>query len=689
MILRIIFLSFLLALLQPVLLFAQEGGSEQAIEQLIEEIAESTDAELDYTQLAEDLYYFADNPLNLNEANRADLERIQFLNDYQIEDILAYRRNHGEMLSIYELGRLKSFNAVDIRRIIPFVSVEAPEEEQALKVRNAVRYGRHTLFMRTQFYVQKEKGYTEPENPGDTRYLGDRMKYYTRYQYNYKRKILFGFVGEKDEGEEFFTGTQKQGFDHIAAHFELRDIGRIKSLSLGDYTVRLGQGLALGTGLYSGKSPYVLDLKKSVTGVRKYSSTGENEYFRGLGGTVDLGDFDLTGFVSYKKIDGSIDQTDTLTNEIDVISAFQNTGYHRTMSQMNNRKTVSEFVFGGSLKWHSDFVKIAANYLQYQYGADLNRRYSLNRQYEFQGDFGANLSLDYEANYKNFYFYGEIAGSHNQSYAVLNGALARIAPGFGIAALHRYYARDYQAQYAGGFAEQSSVQNEEGLYFGVEAHPIRNWKVGAYFDMYSFPWLGYRRDGPARGEDYFAQVDFSPNRDLEMYWRFKHETKLENSSENTVGVDPLLPSALTKIRYDLSYPVSSSIELENRVEYAHYTKGDERHENGFMLYQDVAWKPKTFPLVAHFRLAYFDAGYYARLYAYENDILYAFSIPAYSGQGFRSYITLKYTLVDDFLDLWLRYAHTHYTDRETVGSGLTEVQGPDKSQVKIQLRMKF
>ncbi len=668
---------------------AQEKEHANVVADLIEEIAADGDEDLDYTQLAEDLQFFYESPLNLNEATRADLERLQFLNDFQIEDILAAQRRSVPIMTIYELGVMPSFSSVDINRILPFVTVEKiKDEKKSFPLKKAITYGRHSLFLRTQFYVEKEKGYTPPTKPGENRYLGNRMKYYTRYQFNYKRKLLFGFVGEKDEGEEFFSGTQTRGFDHITAHLEVRDVGMIKSLSLGDYTVRMGQGLIIGTGMFSGKSPYVLALKKNVTGVRKYSSTGENTFFRGVGTTLKWQNWYLTAFGSYKNIDGNLD-IDTLTEENDIISAFQNTGYHRTMSEIKDRKKVSELVAGGGLKWHGNHFKIGANYIQYKYGVELNRPYSLNRKYEFEGDKGANASIDYEASLRNIYVFGEFAGSSNKSYAVFNGLTARIAPGAGIALLHRFYARDYWAQYAGAFGEQSRVQNENGLYLGAEFHPIRNWKLAIYYDMYKFPWLSFRKNAPAGGQEYFAQIDFNPSRNLQMYLRFKHETKSENSSENEIGVDPLIDAEITKVRYHLSYKISDEVQMKSRIEFAVYNKGDEKHETGTLIYQDVSWHPSYFPITAQFRFAFFDADYYARLYAYENDILYAFSVPAYTGQGFRSYISLKYTLVEDFLDLWLRYAITHYTDRDKIGSGLTEVQGTNKSQFKIQLRFKF
>ena len=61
-----------------------DGNKNKAIEDLIEEIASNSDEELDYTALYDDLNYFFNNPLNLNEATEADLERLQFLKNNSI-----------------------------------------------------------------------------------------------------------------------------------------------------------------------------------------------------------------------------------------------------------------------------------------------------------------------------------------------------------------------------------------------------------------------------------------------------------------------------------------------------------------------------------------------------------------------------------------------------------------------------
>jgi len=41
------------------------------------------------------------------------------------------------------------------------------------------------------------------------------------------------------------------------------------------------------------------------------------------------------------------------------------------------------------------------------------------------------------------------------------------------------------------------------------------------------------------------------------------------------------------------------------------------------------------------------------------------------------------------IDLWFRYAQTYYFNQTSSGTGLTEVQGPSRSDFRLQVRLKF
>ena len=89
------------------------------------------------------------------------------------------------------------------------------------------------------------------------------------------------------------------------------------------------------------------------------------------------------------------------------------------------------------------------------------------------------------------------------------------------------------------------------------------------------------------------------------------------------------------------------------------------------------------------RLLYFETdSYNSRLYAYENDVLYGFSIPAFFDKGFRYYTNVNYD-VSKKLSIWLRLARTTYLNRQTVGSGLDEIAGNSRTECRVQILWKF
>jgi len=430
-----------------------------------------------------------------------------------------------------------------------------------------------------------------------------------------------------------------------------------------------------------------MSINKKYDGLRKYSSTDENKFFRGAGATFTHKDFDITAFFSYKNIDGN-QKLDTATNEIDFQGSFQTTGMHRKPSELFDKHSVGEMVYGGNVKWRQPWFNLGASFIQYFFSEELKKDGVYN-QYVFQGDHGMNASIDYRANYKNLIFFGEEAISHNGGYALLNSVMIRLAPQMSLAILQRYYTKDYQAYYAGGFAEQSHTTNENGMYFGAEIHPARKWTMSSYYDIYKFPWLRFGTTAPSSGDDFFTQIDYSLSRYVNMHLRYKQESIYKGSSDDFTGAVPLVETLKREARYHITYSLSRNLKLKNRFAIASFNKEGSETETGFMFYQDVNYKFHTLPLNFSFRMAFFDAAYNARIYTYENDILYGYSIPGLSGQGIRTYLTVRYTVVKNFIDVWLRYANSSYSDRDVIGSSLDEIPGNNKSEVKLQVRIKF
>lgn len=126
--------------------------------------------------------------------------------------------------------------------------------------------------------------------------------------------------------------------------------------------------------------------------------------------------------------------------------------------------------------------------------------------------------------------------------------------------------------------------------------------------------------------------------------------------------------------------------FRSRVEMIWYDKKGPNNEEGFMFLADIIYKPLLKPFAGVFRVQYFETDdYNSRIYAYENDVLYSYSIPAIFDKGYRYYLNFNYDLAKN-LGLWLRWAQTIYRDKTTIGSGLDEIKGNKKTEIKLQLQ---
>lgn len=673
---------------------AQNVNSNELIESLVESIAEESSEDVDLTELSEQLTFYLENPLNINEATYSQLEELQFLTELEIHNIISYIKRNGQLMSIYELQLVENLSALSIERLAYFATAEKIEQKQEYSLLKSLKYGQNQLFLRTEFYLEEPLGYSEidsiefQENPS-ARYLGNRLKYYARYKYHYKNKIMWGITAEKDAGEAFGGEHAKQGFDYYSAHLQLNKIGKIQTLALGDYQLKFGQGLVLWSGMATKKSAYVMNIRRRENGIQKYSSVDENLFMRGAATTLNLGNFDISAFFSHKNIDANLSLSDTIDDEIYEISSLQNTGFHRTISELNDRKVVGETVFGSNLTFRAKEFKLGITFLHYRFETELVKEIKPYNMFEFQGTQNTNAGLNYQYQRNKTFVFGESAISQNGQMATTNGAILNLAPQISFSVLHRYFQKGYQAYYSNAFGETGKTYNESGLYFGTEIHPYKKFTISAYFDSYSFMWLRSSIYAPSHGNEYFVQLDYQTSRDFSMYLKFKYEEKQENLSSETSAIRQIANIESFQVRYQLSYNATKFLNFKSRFEVSHYYKTLSDKKYGFLIYQDINYTFQKFPIKLNFRYAIFDTDDYdVRIYAYENDILYGFSIPAYYSKGMRTYFNLSYSFSEK-ISLWFKYSQTFYSDLQTIGSGKDEINGNVKSQIKLQLRYIF
>ncbi len=670
---------------------------------LLEDILSNleTEVDFDFNTFYEQLEIYKENPLNLNTASIEDLQELRILSDLQIDRFIAYRQKAGNLIALYELQAIPGFDPAFIKALLPYVRLEGNLDDYNLSIPKMLVQGKNELFLRWSRTLEQERGFSPPTETSTTRFLGDPNRLYLRFKHSYENKLSYGITAEKDPGEEFFRGNNQKGFDFYSAHLFLRDYRKwLKGLAIGDYTVRFGQGLILFGGFGYGKSPFTMDINRSGRALSAFTSVNEASFFRGTAINAKFGEhLEVTAFGSYRQRDGnlvvaevdSLEQTETETPTLTLSSIF-NSGFHRTQSEIDDRNALTQWTSGLSLKWLGENFHIAANGVYDRFDKQILRTPQPYNQFSFQGQELLNLSLDYNFRIRNIRWIGVTAYRQDGAWDTLNGLLIGLDRNLDLSVLHRAYARDFQTVHGNPFGETSGGRNERGLYLGLEARPNKHWRINGYLDFWAHPFLRFNVDAPSRGNDWLLRITYLQKRRLEVYWQVRGETKQGNLPGNETKSDFLVDRETFLSRLQFSYKLSKAVELRTRWSLGWtYLEGREAGEplTGSMIYQDIIFKPIGIPWSFTTRFALFDTdGFDVRFYAFENDLLYTFSIPAYYNTGSRFYFNLRYRGIRN-LTLEARFAQTFFRGFESVGSGLNEVEGPVRSQVKAQIKYQF
>lgn len=677
----------LLLLIIPLGTRGQVQDTDELLQQKIELLNENSESEsVDITTLMDGLQFYAEHKLDLNTATQNQFEESGLFNDFQINAIINHRQNTGDFQSVYELQTLDEFDILSINQILPYITVK----QKALRFhwRDLWR-GDHFVIARVQRVMEEKVGYrvqddTTETSPGSY-YTGSPEKYFSRYRYTVGPWLSLGITGEKDAGESF----TKTGMDFYSAHFFLKTEGIIKKLAIGDFQAQFGQGLTFWSGLGFGKSQEAVSVKRYGQGFRPYTSADESRFLRGAAITAGKGHWELSVFGSSKRTDGSTEvSTDSLFEDDEFITSLNASGLHRTPAELERKGKVKETITGGNLTFKNATFQMGVTVIKSLYNLPGKNATELYNQFQTTQNGSTHIGIDYSKVIKNFIVFGEVAGNITGGFSTVNGFVASIHPKVNLSLLVRNFGRDYGSVHSNGFGESAKTTNEFGILTGVNIRITPKLTFKGYCDRFKFSWLKYRTDAPSGGFDYLGQLNYSPVSKMETYVRFRVKEKSLNYNFEESKTNSLLPVRRSGLRFNAKYPASRSLSFRSRVEFSRFNHG-EKTETGYLFFQDVIYKPMMSKIALTARYALFNTdGYDSRIYAYEHDVLYGYSIPGYYYNGGRFYILIKFRPVKN-LDFWLRVGRTFYNNRDTIGSGTEEISGDTKTELKFQVRVKF
>jgi len=209
---------------------AQDPMVQQIVEHLIESAGADSPENLDIQEVIDDLTGYKQHPLNLNIASIDELTRIHLLSSLQIKNLITYREKTGTIYSIYELASVEGFTPDVLSRIEPFVVFSNNGASRVKKKPDS------------DAFLRVSKSFAHLEQPELLKYEGSLLRYYLRIRHE-STNFSFGYVGEKDPGESFFTKSNKHGFDYNSAFVNFKFGNSNICLFIGEFVVEFGQGL--------------------------------------------------------------------------------------------------------------------------------------------------------------------------------------------------------------------------------------------------------------------------------------------------------------------------------------------------------------------------------------------------------------------------------------------------------------
>ena len=427
-----------------------------------------------------------------------------------------------------------------------------------------------------------------------------------KYRYSFRRQLVAGVTIRRPAAGNW-QDLQYGGF------VQLDKMGHLKRLVGGCYEVRFGQGLVTNQFFHTGKSSRVMQMGGGRQGLSKVSSAGSERY-QGIGATFTAG---------------------------------QHTEVSGWYSVDNNQ--VWHHAIGANVSANFSRLRVGITLMEHLYADSLSVRNTYYNGAYFRGKHQLVAGADIRYAWRWVQLFAEVAVAENSRWGY--GAIAgvRLTPiaDLGLVALARYYSPTFDNKYGYAFSEGSRLGDEQGGYIGLEYKGWRRWRLSAYGDVFRFagPKYGVRQSGTV-GYDVLARADYigSPL-DAMVQLRSRSKGGVRTHQART-ELAYTLPAWRFHTRADAS--LVQAPDAGKPITY------------GVSVCQDIEYHVQAIPLVLQLRLQGFDVQDWSnRIYTYENDVLYAFSIPATYGLGGRWYVNMRYRISRQ-LSLYLRVSETVY-----------------------------
>ena len=650
------FLLLLCIILSPVWIFSQNVKLSEVIITIAEGMAgENSDPDA-VNLYVETLHELAENPVKINSSGEEEISRLFFLSDFQIKSLADYVHASGKIISVYEIVNIPGYNKEIVEMMIPFITLDVK-----LKIDSDSIKWRNTLL--TNLYVKPGRD--------DTSSTGSSLKILTRYKFN-TGNLSGGFTVEKDQGEKLLSGNPPLP-DFMSAYIVYNGSRLIRRIIIGDYSARFGQGTNINTSIRTGLSLTAPGYMSARNEIKQYTSTDENNFFRGVAAELTIKNLGLIIFYSKNSSDATLGSSSGYSK--DYVENFYTSGLHTSSSQSAKKDAVTDLTYGINLSYNFNNIRFGLAWSEDRLSIPVNPSVNIPEEvYDFSGNRNTLYTIYYNSLIKKILLFGEFSTNEILDKAIVQGLSFRPSDRLSINLLYRKYDAGFITLHGKGPGSSSETSNEQGIIGNFTFEAAKHLFISGGCNIQHSPWLKYRNSSPSRGikKEIIARYLPADNVAIEVLFN----NRLSTYDSETNGIPKQMEVTTRNIRGSIRYTLNDNLVLGTRLDYKIVSPSGSK---GIMMLQDLNYRFRQIPLTLWFRYCLFSTDDWdSRIYAYENDLLYSFSIPALSGEGSRSYIMVKWD-ISDFAGIRIKYSITSLVD----GNGIIQEQDEIRFQVKI------
>ncbi len=643
---RILMITFLLSFTL--------SKAQDAIDKAVEYLQKLSIEENDWENTAIVLEEFLERPLEINNLNFKHIQKFPLLNSRHFFVIKKYRKLNGTVFTSKELTILPFFTPELIKIILPFITFKSGQPTSEIQ---------GTMMHKTSYNIEPYKGFTRSDSMS---YLGGRTQETMRFKLS-NNKHNFTFVWDKDKGEKINNSFLKIGYQGNFNHY-------VKQVNAGAYSLCVGEGLVHSNSFIVGKNNPLNSFYKIQHSLKINSSSAEYNYENGFALTYQIKKINIIGFYSINTLNGNVDN--------DTITSLKQDGLFRTRSEIDYVNAGRYQLIGNSIKYDFNKTTIAFNTLKTTFSKPYkpspnyyNRNYSIYKLW--------NNSINYRFFDGNKTVKGEIAMDHNGNMATTHFLVFKLNDSYNLMTNARFFSPKYNSFRANTLSENSRVQNEKAVLFAGD-YQERKTHIYVSADFFSFPAPKYLVHLPSFGKEFLGYLNYQITDSLSCKFFYKKESKYKNQKSDFMNEPKKY--TLSHIYGKIAIKAKKGITIASRVDFSIH-KNEVLNSFGRTSYLDISHKKELSSFSA--RMVFFKTDNWdTRIYLYEKDVLYHFSVPALYDEGTRFYINYNRT-IGKHIKIWLKYGRTIFENKSSISSGNNEIRGNLKTEIRGQIRINF